>query len=312
MKVIYGIGKDKSAFKNVVLVVGIFDGVHVGHQELIRRAVKRAKAIHGRVFILTFFPHPVQVLHPEECFSWVISLPLRLKFFEQLGVFGCIVIKFTRQFSRLIPEQFIRKYLINHIRPREIFVGEDFRFGQNRAGTIDYFKKAGNRYGFKVNAVRSVARQKSKKISSTTIRALIARGKLKEASSLLGRGVAMMGKVERGDGRGKILGFPTANIYPGREVLPPIGVYAARVRIGEKIFGGMANIGVRPSFKSKKRRMNVEVHIFNFNQNLYGREIIVEFVKNIRREKYFPSKEKLIVQLKKDERKARIILKKFR
>ncbi len=279
MKVIYGIGKDKSVFKNIILVIGIFDGVHVGHQELIKRALKRAKAIRGCVFILTFFPHPVQVLHPQERLPWIISLPLRLKFFEQLGVSGCVVIKFTKQFSHLVPEQFIQKYLVNYIRPKEIFVGEDFRFGQNRVGTIDYFKEAGKRYGFKVNAVHSVARQKSKKISSTTIRALIARGKLKEASILLGRSVAMMGKVERGDGRGKILGFPTANIDPGREVLPPVGVYAARVRIEKKILDGMVNIGMRPSFKSRKRRMNVEVHIFDFNQNLYGKNIIVEFIK---------------------------------
>lgn len=308
MKVIYGPGRDKNAFKNVVLVIGIFDGIHRGHQALIKRALKRARAIGGRVFILTFFPHPVQVLHPKEHLPWIISLPFRLKLFEQLGVFGCLVIKFTKQFSHLSPEQFIQKYLVKVIRPKEIFVGEDFRFGQNRAGTIDYFKEAGKRYGFKVHAVHSVARQKSQKISSSTIRALVAEGKLRQASALLGRPVAIWGGVEEGDGRGKTLGFPTANIYPRGVVLPPLGVYAVRIVIGKQKFSGMANVGYCPSFKNKNQQLAVEVHIFDFHQNLYGQEIIVEFVYPIRPSQRFASKEALIEQLRKDEKRSRKVL----
>lgn len=324
MKVIYGIGPDKRFFKNVVLVIGVFDGIHRGHQALIKRALKRAQALRGRAFILTFFPHPVQVLYPQEHLPWIIPLPLRLKLFERLGVFGCLVVKFTKKFSRLTPGQFIQKYLVQYIRPKEIFVGDDFRFGQHRSGTIDYFKEAGKRYGFKVNAMHSVAGNKFKKISSTTIRTLIARGKLKEASALLGRPVSLMGRVQRGDGRGKSLGFPTVNIYPPsylnrrrvsakqnphNEVIPPPGVYAARVVIGNRKFLGMANVGYCPSFKNNNKRIAIEVHIFNFNKNLYGREIIVEFIKAIRREKCFPSREELISQFKKDEQKSRGILK---
>ncbi len=309
MKVIYGPGRDKKFFKNVVLVIGVFDGIHRGHQALIKRALKRARVIRGHVVILTFFPHPVQILHPEEHFPWIISLPFRLKLFEQLGVLGCVVIKFTKKFSHLTPEQFIQKYLVNYIRPKEIFVGEDFRFGQNRAGTIDYFKEEGKRYGFKVHAVHSVARQKYQKISSSTIRALVAEGKLKEASALLGRPVSLWGKVKRGDGRGKSLGFPTVNIYPRGVVLPPLGVYAVRIIIGNRKFFGMANVGYCPSFKNKNQQLAVEVHIFDFHKNLYGQEIIVEFVYPIRPSKRFASKAALIEQLREDEERSRGILK---
>jgi len=308
MKVIYGIGKVKKTFKNTVLAIGVFDGLHAGHQKLIKAAVRKAKSLGGPAIVMTFSPHPVQILKPDKYLPFVISLPHRLKLIEQLDVAACVVVRFTKRFSQLAAQEFVKSYLVEPIKPKEIFVGNDFRFGKNRSGTIEYFKEAGRKYGFKVNTVFPVKGGR-KKIGSSRIRSLITDGKLYAAKHFLGRNFSIMGKVVRGDRRGKGLGFPTANIYPENSVIPPIGVYATYVVIDHKRFKGMANVGRRPSFKRANNSINVEVHIFDFQQTLYGKEITVEFVKKIRNEKVFDLSEKLIAQLKRDEFKSRAILK---
>ena len=311
MNVISDIRKIKTRFSNLVLAIGVFDGLHVGHQALIRQAVRRAKIIHGKTAVLTFFPHPLHVLRPEIYLPLIISLPHRIKLIEELGVDACMVVKFTKSFSRLSPKAFIEQYLMKRLKPTEVFVGEDFRFGQNRRGTLEFFKHEGERRGFHVNIFRPV-KEKKGKIGSTLIRQLIIDGQLKEASHLLGRPVSIMGKVIVGNRRGQRLGFPTANIDPDNIVIPPVGVYAASVMINRKIYGAMANIGHRPSFDQADSKINVEIHIFDFEKNLYGKEIIVEFIKKIREEKIFFSPQKLIDQLKKDEQQARRRLRKYR
>lgn len=307
MKLIYGIGKVDKTFEEAVLVIGVFDGLHIGHQKLIKAAVGRAKKIGVPAIVMTFSPHPVEVLHSGSYLPFIVSLPHRLKLIEQLGVTACIVIRFTKQFSRLTAEQFIKKYLTGHIHPKEIFVGSDFCFGQKRKGTVSYFKNAGRQYGFKVNAVSPV-KTKGKKIGSSHIRRLIIEGKLDAAKRFLGRNVSVMGKVVKGDGRGKTLGFPTANICPKNEMILPVGVYAVRVLIGNKNFIGMANIGGRPSFKRNKNCINIETHVFDFKKSLYGKEIMVEFIKKIRNERVFHSPKEMIAQLARDEVKSRAIL----
>lgn len=308
MKVIYGIGKVKKVFHNAVLAIGVFDGLHIGHQKLIKEAVKKAKSLGAPAIVMTFSPHPVQVLKPDHYLPFVISLPHRLKLIERLDVVACVVVHFTKRFSQLAAQEFIKRYLIDRIHPKEIFVGNDFRFGRDRKGTLDYFKEAGCKYGFKVNTILPV-RGGGKKIGSSRIRRLITNGKLCAAKSYLGRNVSIMGKVIRGDRRGSGLGFPTANIHPHNAVVPPIGVYATYVVVDNKRLKGMANIGLRPTFKKGNSQINVEVHIFNFQKTIYGKEIIVEFIKKIRNEKVFALKEKLIAQLKRDETKSRAILK---
>ncbi len=307
MKVIYGIGKVKKAVKKTVLAIGVFDGLHIGHQKLIKAAVAKAKAIGGRAVVMTFSPHPVQVLKPGHCMPFIISMPHRLKLIERLDVVTCVVVHFTKQFSQLAPQKFIKRYLLDSIHPAEIFVGDDFRFGKGRGGTLEYFKNAGKKYGFHVNAVSTV-KEGGDKIGSSRIRRLIMEGKLSLAKHFLGRNVSIMSKVVKGDGRGKLLGFPTANICPLNAVIPPVGVYAVKIAIGDKTFHGMANVGRRPSFKKNNTDVNIEVHIFDFHKALYGKEIIVEFVRKIRAERTFPSQERLIAQLKRDEIKARSLL----
>ncbi|MCK5083177.1 MAG: bifunctional riboflavin kinase/FAD synthetase [Candidatus Omnitrophica bacterium] len=308
MKVIYGIGKVDRTLTNAVLAIGVFDGLHVGHQKLIKAAVRRAQKIGAPAIVMTFSPHPVRVLHPDSYLPFIVSLPHRFKLIEQLGISACIVVRFTKKFSQLTSQQFIKKYLAGRLCPKEIFVGGDFCFGKKREGTALYFKEAGREYGFKVNAVSPV-RMGRKKIGSSQIRRLIVQGKLDEVRRLLGHSVSVMGKVVKGDGRGRTLGFPTANIYPEDEMIVPVGVYAVRVIVGHKEFSGMANVGRRPSFKKKKNLINVETHIFDFKKLLYGKEIIVKFIKKIRNERVFDSPKKMSAQLARDEMKCRNILK---
>ena len=307
MKVMYGIGKVKQSFKKAVLVIGVFDGLHLGHQQLIRQAVKRAKAIGGKVVVLTFWPHPVHVLHPEIHLPLIISLPHRLTILSTLGVDACVVVRFTKRFSQMTPHRFIQQYIVKGVRPKEVFVGDDFRFGQDRTGTLDLFQREGQTYGFNVNPVRSV-RGGVAKISSTHIRELISDGQLKAAQRWLGRPVALMGRVVKGEARGRTLGYPTANIEVATEVILPMGVYAVNIYLGKQKLRGVANIGRRPSFDQHNTRVHVEVHIFHFHKNVYGKELRVEFLHKIREERMFNTKEKLIEQIRKDAKTAQRFL----
>jgi riboflavin kinase/FMN adenylyltransferase len=307
MKVIYGIGKVEKTIKNAVLAIGVFDGLHLGHQKLIKAAAERAKLLGGPVIVMTFSPHPVQVLQPDNYLPFIVSLSHRFQLLERSGVTICIVVRFTKRFSQLTAQQFIKRYLVNHIRPKEVFVGEDFRFGQKRQGTISYFQDAGCQYGFTVNPVSPV-RSGGKKIGSSRIRYLIAQGKLRVAERFLGRPISVMGKVVKGDGRGRVLGFPTANIRTQNELILPVGVYAVQAHFHGQTFKGMANVGYRPSFKKKNSPVGIEVHVFDFKKNLYGKEIVVEFTQKIRNEKVFCSKDQMSAQLRRDEVKSRSIL----
>lgn len=307
MKVIYGIGKAKKKYKKAVLAIGVFDGVHLGHQELITKAVNRAKSKNGQAIVMTFAPHPVKVLKPEIYLPYIVSIPHRMRLIESLGVSVCIIVRFTKRFARLSPENFIKKYLIERISPEEIIVGEEFRFGSGRTGTIEYFRDAGLKFGFSVDPIQSINGANGK-IGSTAIRKLIAAGQISEAAQCLGRYVSLLGKVKKGDGRGRTLGFPTANIALNDEVLPPTGVYAVYVKIADETYKAMANIGHRPTFKNKSSPASLEVHIFDFNQKIYGKEILIEFVKKTRNEKEFKNSNSLIFQLKKDEIHSRKIL----
>lgn len=307
MKVISNAGQIKTPIHNVVAAIGVFDGVHLGHQSLIKEAVRRAKSIHGKSIVFTFWPHPYFVLHPEVPIKYLTDLPYRLQLIAALGVDYCFVIKFTKQFSRLSPSQFIHKFLLKNLQLREIFVGDDFRFGQGRSGDIEYFGNEGKKYGFKVNSHRAI-KTSGQKIGSSMIRQLTYDGELKKAAKLLGRPVSVLCRVIRGDGRGKKLGFPTANMDVANVILPPVGVYAVRIRYGLRVFNGMANVGYRPSFQSAASKIHFEVHIFDAQPNLYGKKILVEFISRIRNEKVFSHPHDLIAQLRRDEIKSRKIL----
>ena len=304
MKVVRRIDQVKARYQKAVVAIGVFDGIHLGHQLLLKKVVRRARAIGGTAMVMTFHPHPVHVLRPEENLQLLVSLSHRLRLIEQQGIDVCVVLRFTKGFSRLSPEKFIRRYLVEKIAAREVIVGDDFRFGQDRSGTLEFFRRAGKKYGFKVHTIPAT-RGGRKTVSSSDVRWLIAKGDLTRAQKLLNRRVSLFGKVVKGDGRGKILGYPTANINLSDEVMLPLGVYAVMVDVNGKKYCGIVNVGRRPSFKTYEK-IHAEVHLLDFHSSLYGKEMIVEFLKKFRNEKRFSNPEALIQQIRRDEQRARI------
>ena len=303
MKVIYGVGRVKPALTNTIAAIGIFDGVHKGHQSLIRRMVACARRKGVQSLVITFHPHPVEVLHQKKV-AYLVSLPQRIELMKALGVDIVLVIKFTEKFAHLKPEEFVRKYLVKRLGVKEVFVGDDFRFGENRSGDVDLFAQMGARYGFLVNHMNPIGKTAGK-ISSSSLRDLITNGRLRDVSAMLGRNVSVVGRVIRGSGRGRRLGFPTANIKVNSGILPPQGVYVVRVQINGRMLNGISNIGYRPSFDDKSSDINFEVHILDFKKNIYSQSLTIEFLKKIRDEKKFSSLDQLISQIRSDEKTAR-------
>jgi len=303
MKIYQGIDQIERKIRNPVVALGVFDGLHRGHQKLIKEVVARAKVLKGTPVVMTFSPHPVHVLRPQAYLPLIISLPHRLLLLKDLGVKACVVVKFTKRFSSLSPEGFVRAYLNEKLQPREIVVGDDFRFGKGRDGGIDLFQELGETFGFAVRTITS-GQSGKKVIGSTQIRQLIAQGQIKAASRLLGRSVSLLGTVARGDTRGQTLGYPTANINPPHAVILPLGVFVVRALIKGRAHLGIANVGKRPSFK-QAGKVNVEVHLFDFKKNIYGQEMTVEFLHKIREEKQFWSEVGLVSQIRQDEKRAK-------
>ncbi|MBF0479267.1 MAG: bifunctional riboflavin kinase/FAD synthetase [Candidatus Omnitrophica bacterium] len=307
MDVINGIGNAKNRFHNAVLVIGIFDGLHIGHQKLITQAVNRALELKTKAVVLTFSPHPMRVLHPEYHFKKISSLPYRLKLLDQFGVGAVVVAKFSKRFAQMSPERFAKNYLRGALNATEVFVGDDFRFGMERQGTIARFGELAKRLGFTLRIVPQVL-QGFEKISSTLIRRMIEGGELALAEKWLGRRFGIMGLVEHGDGRGQKLGFPTINVYPDPlQILPPQGVYAVYVEVNKKIYAGVANLGFRKTFHTSRPGVNLEAYLFDFHKNIYGKDVVVQFVEKIRDELKFDSVSALSAQMKKDVKRARSI-----
>ncbi|MEW5895128.1 MAG: bifunctional riboflavin kinase/FAD synthetase [Candidatus Omnitrophota bacterium] len=304
MKVVRGISHWDENFRNPVVAIGVFDGLHHGHRLLLQKTRERAKIIGGTPLVMTFHPHPAKVIHPERELSLIASLEYRLRLLRNENIEACLVVNFTKRFARISPDHFVQHYLVQKLKAREIVVGDDFHFGHNRRGDICFLQKCAARYGFLVHAIPVCCGVDRRKVSSSQIRKFIARGDIEHARELLERPVTILGRIIRGDRRGRELGYPTANLDAMQTGFAPRGVYCVRVYLNEMSLEGMANIGSRPSFK-KEGQLGIEVHLFDFNKNIYGKEILVEFLKKIRDEKFFPSREALIEQLKIDEKQAR-------
>jgi len=285
-----------------VVALGVFDGLHRGHQKIISETVRRAKRVKGTPMVMTFSPHPVNVLNPKVFCPLIISLPYRLKLIEAMGVKVCWVVSFTRRLARQSAEDFIRRYLVRTLSSFEIVVGSDFHFGHDRQATAARLQTLGPKYGVTVRCLAVGSPTKS--VSSSRIRRDIAEGDLRHAALLLGRPFAILGRVVHGDSRGRTLGYPTANIHLTRQILPPSGVYVVQIILDRKIYRGIANLGHRPSFK-KIAQVNLEVYLFHFRRNLYGRQILVQFLRKIRDEKVFRSETELARQIRLDEKQAR-------
>jgi len=304
MKVISLNGSFKTYLKNTCAAIGIFDGVHRGHQYLIKKMLRAARRLKAQPIVITFYPHPAHVLKPEVNLGYLISFEERLRLLNCLGIDTCLVIRFDRSFAKIQPQKFIKDILVKQWGVRAVFVGENFRFGKDRSGDIALFMKLAKEYGYEMHAVPSL-KQGREVISSTRVRQLISAGKLNEGAKLLGRPVSVGGIVIKGSERGRTLGYPTANLAYEAEILPPQGVYAVKVRLGTKLYPAIANLGTRPSFDKQISKLLLEVHILDFSKDIYGKRIEVEFIKKVRNEKKFKSPQQLIRQIQKDEIFAR-------
>lgn len=293
--------------KKIFLAIGIFDGVHKGHKKVLSKMIAKARKEKIESAVLTFTPHPYAVLHPDKKPPMLLSLEHRLKLLSESGADHVYVINFTKNFAVMSAVEFIKKYLMGALNVSEIFVGKNFRIGHGRLTGIDNFARMCGKYGIRVNVIDD-EKIDGKRISSTRIRKKVISGKLREACKLLGRKFSVLGTVVHGFRRGVELGFPTANMDVHNEAIPPSGVYAVFVKVNQKIYKGVLNIGFCPTFRRKNMQKTFEVYIFDFHKDIYGRDIEVEIVKFLRKERRFKYKKNLTKQIKNDVDRARIIL----
>lgn len=291
MKIIHGVAGIRKLPRPVV-ALGVFDGVHLGHRNILQALVKKAARIKGSSLVVTFFPHP-------QGKKSLYSLEHRLRLIAELGVNACLVVNFSRSFAELSAEDFIVKVLVEKIGAKFIYVGKNFRFGHQARGDYRLLTVAAKKYKFGLK-IFNVVKSGPLEVSSTAIRNLIKNSKIKAAQKLLGRRVSVLGTVIRGSRVGRLLGFPTANINPHHEVIPPLGIYAVEIEFCEKKYKGICYIGRRPTLRLKHNPVRVEVHIFKFEKNIYGRVLEIQFVKLIRRDQKFATLSDLSAQIQKD------------
>jgi riboflavin kinase / FMN adenylyltransferase len=298
MKIFHGLN-NLPRFKDPVIALGVFDGLHRGHSRILKSAVKKARQIHGTSIVVTFNPHP----QGKES---IYSLPHRLRLICGFGIDVCIVINFSAHFRRISALNFIKDILVQKFGCRYLYVGENFRFGKGAQGDLKLLKRLMKVYDFQLNAF-DVVRFGGASVSSTYIRSLIRKGDLSLAKKLLTRPVSILGTVVGGDLLGRKLGFPTANIDPHHEVVPASGIYAVTVLLGTRKWHGACYIGGRPTLPGAGNRRRIEVHILDFKKDIYHKELEIHFLKKIRNDKKFASTSKLIEQIEKDLTAARKI-----
>jgi len=288
-----------------VLALGNFDGLHRGHLKIIER-VRRGAAEHGGIpMAMTFDPHPPRVVRPDKAPPLLMTKEQRLEALARAGIRAVAVVRFTHELSQWDPEMFVRVVLVEWLHVSEVWVGANFLFGHDRSGNFSMLRILGGRYGFKAEKIDPV-RYKDFVVSSTRIRRLVSEGRVDEAGALLGHEYYVDGTVMRGDQRGRTLGFPTANLCTENELLPPHGVYATTMRIGEIVHASVTNIGTRPTVDSSGRTV-VETHIFNWDRDLYGQSVRVGFVQRLRDERAFDSLDALRAQIDADCQRSRVL-----
>ena len=290
-----------------VVTIGTFDGVHLGHLAIIRYLLERTTERDGISTLVTFYPHPREVIQGRPV-PVLTTIEERAAILEKIGLDRFVVIPFTKEFSRLPAEDFVADVLVNKVGVREVVIGYDHGFGHERKGNASLLREMGPRLGFEVDVI-PVQVVDSHVVSSSEIRRSIERGDVETAAALLGRRYSMIGKVVAGDGRGRTIGFPTANLeiaHP-QKIIPSDGVYAVLVEIEDDVLHpGMMNIGVRPTVDGTTRKL--EVHLIDFEEDLYGRELRVEFVGHMRPERKFASLEELTKQLSQDRLRCKAML----
>ncbi len=302
MKIFHGI-ENANILKPTVLTLGVFDGLHLGHQRIMQTVVERAKIAGAHATAITFDPHPRTVLHPESSPPLLQTLDQRLANFEVLGIEQAIVVPFTREFASQPAEDFLSNIIRDRLHAREVYLGKGFAFGKNRGGNIDLLRQKSKELGFIADEVDEV-QIRGQRISSSAIRKLLAEGRINLARRMLGRPYGVEGVIIRGDRRGHTIGFPTANLKPHNRVIPRFGVYATATLIDGIWRKSITNIGVRPTFESAADP-SIESYIFDFDGDLYGDVLRVRFLHRIRDERKFNGIDELKAQIEKDTARAR-------
>ena len=289
-----------------LLTIGVFDGVHAGHRYLLEKLQQGAAEKNLLSGVITFSPHPQSVLYPHNQLPWLSSLDDRVKTFQELGVKIIAVLTFTPKVAQLDAREFI-SLVKKHLRMRGIMVGPDFALGRGREGNVDLLRTLGREMEFSVEVIPAYTIH-GEVVSSTLIRRVLAQGDMKKVERLMGRYFQLGGKIITSDKRGRVLGFPTANLdIRPQQALPPNGIYATIAQVDGKQFSSATNIGVRPTFGEGAKP--VETHLLDYKGDLYGKDMRLEFVQKLRDEQSFPSSEDLKAQIEKDVREVEAILK---
>lgn len=288
-----------------IVAIGNFDGAHIGHQTIFRTASERAREIQGTAVVLTFEPHPLKVIAPEKVPLLLTTFRKKMELIEQCGINVTICADFNRQFADQRPRDFARDVLVKTVGAKEVVVGHDYAFGRGREGTTSYLEKMGAELGFAVHIVKPVTIN-GQIVSSSRVRELIELGQVEKAAEFLGRPYSLTGPVIHGVKTGGKIGFPTANIDTKHVQVPGAGVYAVYIICADQRHRGVVNVGFNPTFH--RDRLVVEVHILDFHEAIYGKDIEIEFIKRIRSEIEFQSADELVAQIKKDIETAQTLL----
>ena len=304
--------------KNIILpnkkryiALGVFDGVHLGHQKLIKQTVDTAKKNDGISIVITFDPHPDKIVNPESNVFLLTTLKERISLINKSNVDIFLIIKFNKMMSKMPPEDFVSKILVNSLQVKELFIGFNYKFGFQGKGNTDILKEYSKFYKFKTNILKPIVRNHTI-ISSTRIKDYIKSGEIEKARKLLGHDITISGKVIFGKGRGrKLLSFATANIEtPPDKLIPVNGVYLVEIKIVNRKYYGLMNIGTKPTFKETER--TIEVHILNFNKKIYTKKIVVKILEKIREEKFFKHSSLLKKQIENDILVANKMIEQYR
>jgi riboflavin kinase / FMN adenylyltransferase len=287
------------------LAIGVFDGVHRGHQAVISTSAEHAQSANGTPVVVTFNPHPMKVLRPKEAPHLLTATQHKIKLIRTLGVQHLLVIKFDKTFAATAPEDFVQQ-LVTHSKPlREICVGHEWSFGKSRRGNLALLRKLGTQFDFEVVGIPAVTLGNGEPVSSTAIRHAIEAGDLAKAAEMLGHEYTILGTVVRGEHLGKKIGFPTANLSAHSEQFPPNGVYFAQATLNGVIYPGVVNLGYRPTVSSGKSERVLEIHLLDFDHEIYGKDIEVRFVRYLRPEQKFENLDALTRQIEFDVQQAR-------
>ncbi len=288
-----------------MLALGNFDGLHRGHRKILERLCRVAGERGAPSVVMTFDPHPPRVVRPDKAPPLIMTKAQKLEALEQAGVQGAAIVRFTPELSQWDPETFVRTVLVDWLHVAEVWVGANFLFGHDRSGNFSLLRSLGARYGFKAEKIDPV-RYKDFVVSSTRVRRLVSEARVDEASALLGHPYFIDGMVVRGDGRGRGIGFPTANLCTDNELIPPHGVYATTAIIDGIIRPSITNVGTRPTVDTSGRT-TIETHVFDLDRDLYGTTIRLAFVQRLRDERAFESLDALRAQIAADCRRARVL-----